>query len=243
MVVSPDYLSGLLAALYAPKTAAVTIAYNGRGDAGFWSRIAAAGLSWQFLPGVVFGAAHGLAHPCMGSTIAIRRETLTEIGGFATFADVLADDYAIGEAVAALGLEVAMPAMLVTHASTERNFGELWRHELRWGATVRDVVPIAYLTSVIAMPLPLGLLAIPVHPLPGLALAGVALLARLSAAMVADRRGGARTASLWLLPLRDCLTFMVFIASLTVRSVDWRGATLRMAQRGRISAQPELPFR
>jgi ceramide glucosyltransferase len=243
MVVGPNYLSGLLAALEAPGTGAVTLAYNGRGDAGFWSRIAAAGLSWQFLPGVVFGAARGLARPCMGSTIALRRETLVAIGGFAAFADVLADDYAVGEAVAALGLKVAMPAMLVTHASTERNFGELWRHELRWGATVRDVVPVAYLTSVIAMPLPLALLATPLHPLPGLALAGLALLARLSTAIIADRRGGVRTAPLWLLPLRDCLTFAVFIASLTVRSVDWRGATLRMAQRGRISAQPELPFR
>jgi ceramide glucosyltransferase len=243
MAVGPDYLPRLLAALDAPRTGAVTIAYNGRGDAGFWSRIAAAGLSWQFLPGVVFGAAHGLARPCMGSTIAMRRGTLAAIGGFAAFADVLADDYAIGEAVAALGLEVAMPAMLVTHASTERDFGELWRHELRWGATVRDVVPVAYAMGVIAIPFPLALLAIPVHPLPGLALSGLALLARLSAAIVADRRGGARTAPLWLLPLRDCLTFMVFIASLTVRSVDWRGATLRMAQRGRISAQPELPFR
>lgn len=243
MVVGPNYLSGLLAALDAPGTGAVTIAYNGRGDAGFWSRIAAAGLSWQFLPGVVFGAARGLARPCMGSTIAMRCETLAAIGGFAAFADVLADDYAIGEAVAALGLKVAMPGMLVTHASTERSFGELWRHELRWGATVRDVVPVAYLTSVIAMPLPLALLAIPLHPLPGLALAGLALLARLSAAIVVDRPGGTRTAPLWLLPLRDCLTFTVFITSLTVRSVDWRGATLRMAQRGRISAEPELPFR
>jgi len=243
MVVGPNYLSGLLLALDAPGTGAVTLAYNGRGDAGFWSRIAAAGLSWQFLPGVVFGAARGLARPCMGSTIAMRRETLAAIGGFAAFADVLADDYAIGEAVAALGLGVAMPAMLVAHASTERNFGELWRHELRWGATVRDVVPAAYLTSVIAMPLPLALLASPFHPLPGLVAAGLALLARLSAAIVADRRGGARTAPLCLLPLRDCLTFAVFIASLAVRSVDWRGATLRMAQRGRISAEPELPFR
>lgn len=243
MAVGPDYLSRLLAALDAPKTGAVTIAYNGRGDAGFWSRIAAAGLSWQFLPGVVFGAVHGLARPCMGSTIAMRRETLVAIGGFAAFADVLADDYAIGEAVAALGLKVAMPAMLVTHASAERSFGELWRHELRWGATVRDVVPVAYAMGVIAIPFPLALLAIPVHPLPGLALAGLALLARLATAIVADRRGGARTAPLWLLPLRDCLTLTVFIASLTVRSVDWRGATLRMAQRGRISAEPELPFR
>jgi len=243
MIVGSDYLARLLAALDAPQTGAVTIAYNGRGDAGFWSRIAAAGLSWQFLPGVVFGAARGLARPCMGSTIAMRRETLAAIGGFAAFADVLADDYAIGEAVAALDLKVAMPGMLVTHASTERSFGELWRHELRWGATVRDVVPAAYLTSVIAMPLPLALLATPLHPLPGLALTGLALLARLSTAIVADGRGGARTASLWLLPLRDCLTFTVFIASLTARSVDWRGATLRMAQRGRISAEPELPFR
>jgi len=243
MIVGPDYLSRLLAALDAPKTGAVTIAYNGRGDAGFWSRIAAAGLSWQFLPGVVFGAAHGLARPCMGSTIAMRRETLATIGGFAAFADVLADDYAIGEAVAALGLEVTVPKMLVTHASSERNFAELWRHELRWGATVRDVVPVAYAMGVIGIPFPLALLAIPVHPLPGLALAGLALLARLATAIVADRRGGARTAPLWLLPLRDCLTLTVFIASLTVRSVDWRGATLRMAERGRISAEPELPFR
>jgi len=243
MTVNPDYLSRLLAALDMPRTGAVTIAYNGRGDAGFWSRIAAAGLSWQFLPGVVFGSARGLARPCMGSTIAMRRETLTAIGGFATFADVLADDYAIGEAVAALGLEIAMPAMLVTHASTERNFGELWRHELRWGATVRDVVPVAYLTSVIAMPLPLALLATPVLPLPAALLASLAFLVRLAVVIVADRRTGARTAPLWLLPLRDCLTFTVFIASLTVRSVDWRGATLRMAQRGRISAEPELPFR
>jgi len=243
MVVGPNYLSGLLAALDAPKAGAVTIAYNGRGDSGFWSRIAAAGLSWQFLPGVVFGAVRGMARPCMGSTIAMRRETLAAIGGFTAFADVLADDYAIGEAVAALGLEIAMPAMLVTHASTERNFGELWRHELRWGATVRDVVPVAYLTSVIAMPLPLALLATPVLPLPAALLASLAFLVRLAVAIVADRRTGARTAPLWLLPLRDCLTFTVFIASLTVRSVDWRGATLRMAQRGRISAEPELPFR
>jgi len=243
IVVGPDYLSGLLAALDAPATGAVTLPYNGRGDAGFWSRVAAAGLSWQFLPGVVFGAARGLARPCMGSTIAMRRATLAAIGGFAAFADVLADDYAMGEAIAAQGLKVAMPAMLVTHASTERSFGELWRHELRWGATVRGVVPAAYATSVIAMPLPLALLATPAHPLAGLALAGLALLARLVAAVVADQRGGTRTASLWLLPLRDCLTFAVFVASLAVRSVDWRGATLKMVERGRILAEPELPFR
>jgi len=239
MVAPRDYLAGLLAALDRPGTGAVTLAYNGRGDAGFWSRIAAAGLSWQFLPAATFGVAHGLARPCMGSTIAMRRGTLAAIGGFRAFADVLADDYAIGEAVAAQGLRVVMPPMLVTHASIERDFGELWRHELRWGATVRDLVPLAHAMSVIGIPLPLALLAIPFHPLPGVAAAGVALLARLAVARVADRRAGARPAPYWLLPLRDCLTFAILIASLTARSVDWRGATLRMEQDGRIAAEPE----
>ena len=240
MVARPTYLAGLLAALDRPGTGAVTLIYHGRGDAGFWSRLAAAGLSWQFLPGAVFGAAHGLARPCMGSTIAMRRGTLAAIGGFQAFADVLADDYAIGEAVAAQGLEVTMPPMLVAHASIERSLGELWRHELRWGATVRDVVPLAYMMGVIGIPFPLALLALPMHPLLGFIFAALALLARLLVALAADRVAGTRTAPLWLLPVRDCLTFAVFVASLTVRSVDWRGATLRMEKHGRISAKAEI---
>jgi ceramide glucosyltransferase len=241
MVVGPGYLAMLLAALDQPGTGAVTLAYNGRGDAGWWSKLAAAGLSWQFLPGAVFGAATGLAHPCMGSTIALRRETLTAIGGMRAFADVLADDYAIGQSVAALGLNVVVAPLLVTHASTERDFAALWRHELRWGATVRDLVPTSYALGVIAMPLPLALLAMAIHPVAGVACAALALVARTGAATIADRLGNARTAPLWLLPLRDCLTFVVFIASWVVRSVDWRGATLRMETQGRVSAVPEVP--
>lgn len=239
IAVSPDYLARLLRALDAPEVGAVTAAYHGRGDAGFWSRVAAAGLSWQFLPGAIVGSRYGLARPCMGSTIAMRRETLAAIGGFDAFADVLADDHAIGAAVAARGLAVAMPPMLVTHASAERGFGELWRHELRWGATVRDLVPGAYLAGMVAMPLPLALLALPIHPWPGVFLIVFALLTRIWVAGVADDEARARTAPLWLLPLRDCLTFVVFIASLWVRSVDWRGARLRMEQDGQISAEPE----
>ncbi len=242
MAARPDYLAGLLSALDRPGVGAVTLAYHGRGDGGFWSRVAAAGLSWQFLPGAVFGAAHRLARPCMGSTIATRRAMLAAIGGFRAFADVLADDYAIGEAIAARGAVVALPPMLVTHASTERDFGELWRHELRWGATVRDVVPAAYIMGVIALPLPLALCDIPFHPLLGLTAAAFALVVRLGVAYLADRQAGERTAPLWLVPVRDCLTFAVFVASLWVRSVDWRGATLRMEKHGRIAAEPETPL-
>lgn len=243
MVAAPDYLSRVLDALDTPGVGVTTCLYHGRGDAGFWSRVGAAGLSYQFLPGAVFGVALGLAKPCMGSTIAIRRETLDRIGGFARFADVLADDYAIGEAVHALGLKVTVPPMLVTHASTERSLAELWRHELRWGATVRGVVPGAYIGSVIGMPFPLALLGaaiVPAH-LIGLAIAAMALIMRVLAVLTIDRRTGLRATPLWLLPVRDCLTFAIFVASFFTASVDWRGQRLKMGDDGRVSADPETP--
>ena len=239
MVAPRDYLTQLLDALDVPGVGAVTLAYGGRGDAGFWSRVAAAGLGWQFLPGVVFGSVRGLARPCMGSTIAMRRDTLAAIGGFAAFADVLADDHAIGSAVAALGLRVEVPPLLVIHASAEPDLPALWRHELRWGATVRDLQPVGYVLGVIAMPLPVAVLALPFHPLSGLVAMLCALASRVAVAVTADRIAGRRTAPYWLLPLRDGLTFTVFVASLVTRSVDWRGATLRMEPHGRVSAEAE----
>jgi len=245
MVAGDDYLTQVVAALDKPGTGAVTLAYNARGDLGLWSRLGAAGLSWQFWPGAVLGSVWRLAQPCMGSTIALRRSTLEKIGGFAPFADVLADDHAIGMAVKRLGLDVTVAPVLVTHASTEPSLAALWRHEIRWGATVRDVEPVGYVLSVIAMPLPLAFLVMlahgPVEPglVPGLVIA--ALLARLGLAWVADRVGGSRSLGLWWLPLRDVLSFMVFCASLTTRSVDWRGSTLKLQPNGRILAEPESP--
>ena len=239
IVATPDYLARVLAALDAPGVGAVTVLFRGRGDAGFWSRLGAAGLSYQFLPGAGFAVALGLAHPCLGSTIALSRATLDAIGGFARFADVLADDYAIGEAIRALGLKVAVPPLLVTHASAETSFAELWRHELRWGATVRDVVPVAYAASVIGMPLPLALLGTLMLPAPvaGGILVLVALVCRVLLARTIDSQVGTKTASIWLLPLRDCLTLVVFVAAFFTRSIDWRGRRLRMTADGRMAAR------
>ena len=157
IAVAPDYLRRVIAALGEPGVGAVSCLYAGRGDAGFWSALAAAGISWQFLPSVLVGMALGRARPCMGSTIAMRRETLDAIGGFERFTDRLADDHAIGEAVRALGLTIAIPAMLVTHANIERSLAEHFRHELRWAVTIRGLDPLGHLGSVVTHPFALAL--------------------------------------------------------------------------------------
>ena len=235
----PDYVARLLDTLDRPDVGVVTCAYRGRGDAGLWSRLGAAGVSYQFMLGLVFGVTNRLAAPCMGSTIALRRETLDAIGGFRRFADVLADDFAIGEAVRGLGLTVALPPMLVVHAFDETSLTALWRHELRWGATVRDVAFWPYVGIVIGLPLPTALLGALYRPAVGLALAALALAARYLVVRSVDHAVGERVAPFWMAPAHDFLSFGLYVASFFVRSVAWRGATLRMTDHGRILAATE----
>ena len=241
MAVQRDYLATLIAALDRPRVGAVTCLYRGRGDAGFWSRLGAGGLSYQFLPNATFATAIGqIGDACMGSTIALRRETLEAAGGFAALVDVLADDHALGKKVRAQGLDIAIPPMLLTHGSDETGFADLWRHELRWAATVRGLTPpLAYAGSLITFPFPLAVIGALFHPAAGVALALVALITRIVVAGVVDSVAGCSTVSKWLLPARDFLSLAIFVASYTARSVDWRGTRLTMGPDGRIAAETE----
>ncbi len=245
MAAPGDYVTRVAAALAQPGVGAVTCAYRGRGDAvgsgAGWSRFAAAGLSYQFAPSVVTSWALGVGGACMGSTIALRRRTLDAIGGFEAFADVLADDHAIGAGVRALGLSVRpVPRMVLAHGCVERSAGAVWRHELRWAATVRGVNLPGHLGSLLTHPLALALLAVPLMPRAGCAAAVLALAARWSLAAIVDAWVGEPSAPRWWLPARDLFSFAVFVASFFARSVDWRGATLRMDSDGRVTAEPEL---
>lgn len=236
MVAPADYLRRVTQALAQPGVGAVTCVYRGRGDAGFWSMIGAAGLSYQFLPNVLASIAIDAGDVCMGSTIALRRSTLDRIGGFERFADILADDHAIGAAVREIGLDVAIAPIVVTHASTERSFLALARHELRWAATLRDLNPAGFVGMIAMMPVPFAVLSLIFEP--GLwtaMLLASAIAARMVAAHGIDRMVRARTAPLILLPVRDLLSFGICVASYFVRKVDWRGERLRMAAEGRIS--------
>ena len=239
IAVAPDYLARILDALDRPGVGLVSCLYRGRGDAGFWSRFGAAGLTYQFIIGVVIAVAYKLADPCMGSTIALRRATLDRTGGFARFADTLADDHAIGQAVIALGLTLSVPPMFVTHAFEETSLAALWRHEVRWHATVRGVAFWSYVGVIVALPLPLACLASLYAPTIGLMLIFAALIARFVVVRTVDAAVGERVAPYWMVPGHDLMSFAVYIAGFFVRSVDWRGATLTMKDDGRIAAATE----
>jgi len=229
--VTPGYLARIVAALSDPEAGAVTCYYRGVARAGGASRLAAMGVSYGFLPGVILGVALGLATPCMGSTIVLRRALLAEIGGFEALSDVLMDDYDIGRAVRARGLRVILPPFLVDHGCSEARLSEVIAHETRWAVTVRTIDPGGHVGSVVTHALAWALIG---TALLGGAPAGwaavvLALLARLWLKSRIDRAAGSSSGPALLLPLRDIMSFAIFCGSLFARAVYWRGERFRVS--------------
>ena len=234
-IVAPrDHLAQCVAALGADGVGLVTCLYRGEPQTNFWSRLAAGAIDWHFTPSVLVGLATGLAHPCFGSTIALRRETLEAIGGFTAFADQLADDYAVGAAVRGLGLTIALPPLVVGHLCQETSFDELWRHELRWARTIRLVDPVGFFGSGVTHAVPLALLGAAFSGFDAVTLAvlALALAARvwLQRNMMHYLHAGSR--DLALLVVRDLLSFVLFLASFFALRVKWRSFDYTVAPGG-----------
>ncbi len=232
--VASDYLQRLAAALARPGVGLVTCLYRGRPMAGLWSRLGAMGVDYGFLPNVVTGVTLGLARPCIGATIALRRATLQAIGGFVAIKDQLADDYALGEAVRGRDSKVALADFAVGHAHGEETFGELWRRDLRWARTIRSLDPLGYIGLAVSFPLAWSLLALLADDFALVAaiLAVAALLCRLTLQDEVDHRFPGVAHALWLAPLRDVLGFAIFIVSLFPGQVRWRGRDYSMGEDG-----------
>ncbi len=240
IAVGPKWLTQVTAALARPGVGIVTCLYTGepaKDGHKLWSSLAAMGTSYTFLPNVVLGTSLGLAAPCFGSTIALKRQTLDEVGGFAAFADHLADDYEMGRAVRAQGYTLAIPAMGVAHTAAENSAGELLRHELRWTRTIRMVNPAGHVGSIVTHGFAFALMSAVFLDFNAgsLAILGVALAARLFLKARIDGIFGTRAGPYWLLPLRDLLSFAVFVASLFGETVHWRGAHFAVEPSGAMS--------
>ena len=234
IAVERDYMSKIIATLHLPDVGAVTCLYRGVAQGGVWARLASMGIDYHFLPNVLVGLRLGLARPCFGSTIVLRRETLAAIGGFGAFVDCIADDYAIGEAVRALGMKVAIPSLVLAHACAERSAAELLRHELRWARTVRAVNPFGHAGSIVTYPLAFALLgaSLTSFGLVGMTMIAAAISCRLVLQVQVDHTLQVSSKRWWLGPTRDLLAFAIHVQSFFVDVVSWRGQRYKVRADG-----------
>jgi len=232
----PTTLAAMATALADPAIGIVSCLHAGRGEGGFWSRLAAMDISYRFIPSVMLSHRTGLAHPVLGPMMAVRADTLADIGGLERFADELADDFELGRSVRERGLKVAITGPVIVHGCSERGPLAVFRHELRWSLTIFTIDRPGFAGSLITHVLPLAVAAAAVlgFSWPGVALIAAAWLARIGIKGRIDRIAGFSAGPAWWLPLRDILSLAIFFTTFFANRVDWRGARFTVTTDGKL---------
>jgi ceramide glucosyltransferase len=227
--VGPDYLRTVVTELQRPGTGLVTCLYRGVPAQTLGSRLEAFGISTDFVPGVL--AARQIErgmHFGLGSTLAFRKYDLEAISGFEGIADYLADDYELGRRIAKKGRRVELSHTVVETHLPAYDLAGFFRHQVRWARTIRTARPAGYAGLLLTFTLPWAALTVALAPHTSWAWAlfAAALVARLSSALVSGMvvlHDKELLRWLWLLPLRDFVAVVVWVAGCAGRKVMWRG--------------------
>lgn len=232
--VEPDYLRRVTAPLTDSRVGMVTCLYRGVPGATLSSALEALGISTDFCASVLAALqVEGGIRFGLGSTLAFRRAELEKIGGFASFVDYLADDYELGKRIAGLGLTVKLSDVVVETYLPPYRVREFFAHQLRWARGVRDSRAGGYLGLVFTFGLLWALLALAASggSIWACAALAVTLFLRLAVAFVV---GGSVLGDrqvlkyAWLIPLRDLVAAVIWVASLGGHTVTWRGDRFRL---------------
>ena len=200
-----------------------------------WSLLGSLFINEWFIPSVRVAAICGSRSFAFGATIALRRETLAQVGGFAAIANQLPDDYRLGELTRRRGLRTVLSEAEVETCVDETNLNGLLQHELRWLRTIRTVQPFGYALGVITFAVPVACIG---SVLAGgsavtLAMVGITAGARLMINST-PRKSRSPLAQLWLVALNDFVGFGLWCWSFATRRVHWRRACYRVARDGTI---------
>ncbi len=240
IVVGPRYLRTLTALLGSPGVGAVTCLYYGIGGEELWTRLSALAINVQFLPQAIAAVSLGLAKPCCGATIAMRRSMLDRIGGFGALSDVLADDHAIGLAVRSAGYDVITAPHLVGHRCFEGSLLQLVRHQIRVARTIKSIYPLAYAGTIVTHPWPLSLLALLSGSSAAFMVVIAVLLSRILLCGCVEWRFNLPRQNYWLVPVHDLIAFVIYVTSFFGATVYWRGADYRVTSDGTLVEGQDL---
>ena len=236
--VAPDDVARTVALFEDPGVGCVSNLFVGTGARDLGARVESLHLLTFVVPGNVLAAWNGT--PCVvGKSMALPRAVHDAIGGFAAFGDVLAEDQAIGLAVAEAGFRVVLSPVVVANVVERRTIARALDRQVRWGKIRFAFSKALFAGEVLLNPFPVALLAallaVPgrspwATPLSSLAL--VALLLRTLQASLLGRLCGTplRPADLLVMPLKDLLQLRTQLVPFVSREVVWHGHRARIGK-------------
>lgn len=234
VMVEPDYLVRLVPELTAPGVGCVTCLPRPVGVETSGAKLVALHYATVYLPQWMIAQRTTGIRFAIGMTMAVRREVLAGMGGFAPFADAMADDYELGSRTAAQGWRVVVPAYLLDTIIAAESLGAAYSRLLRWKRTIRHCRPRDFAGLIFTHPLPWSLLLAAVWPaawpVPLAVLALRSLLAwHLNARVV--RCPEWRT-MVWLLPVQDLVEWLTFLGAYLGNTIVWGGRRYRIRRNG-----------
>jgi len=237
--VEPDYLQKVISPLSDPRVGLVTCPYRGDTTSPFPALLESLIINTSFIPQVLVSSQVEETTYAFGATIAVKRQCLNQIGGFAAIADYLADDYYLGYLITRAGYRARIVPHVVSTSPGITTMKDLFYHQLRWARTQHNCRPAGHFGTLVTYGTVwavLGLLLFRSSPLIqvlSLTTLGIRLL---SAGIVGGFRLKAALTlkALWLVPLADLFSFIVWCTSLGGNTVRWREHTFRIQRDGRM---------
>lgn len=234
--VPPDFLSNVVEPLRQPEVGLVNCFYRLANPATLAMQWEAVAINADFWSQVLQSGSLKPMDFALGAVMATRRELVQRIGGFRALVDCLADDYQLGHRIAGLGYRVLLSSVVVDCWSHPMGWRAVWTHQLRWARTIRVCQPVPYFFSILSNPTLWPLLWLALRSSPAsLAIAAGGLLLRLGTARDLHRRLTGSAPGLGqacLVPLKDSLQFVIWLAAFVGNRIEWRGQRLRLRRDG-----------
>jgi ceramide glucosyltransferase len=183
----------------------------------------------------------------IGKSLLIERKSLDAVGGFAYFADVLAEDYWLGETFIKHGFSVRCNSLWIDTIRETSTINNFFNRMGRWAKLRFNLVRPVYLLEILFNPLALVLLFLPLLKTSALPLILIVVFVRVAVEYLvffainhADRRRFAIILALFPATLvKDLLMLFVYFIPFFSTTVSWRGNTIRIGKKTRITFNQE----
>ena len=243
--VEKDYLLRMVQTLKDPHVGLASCIYLGTAHEGaaLASQLDAVGKSVEMSSGVLVADMLEGTKFALGATMAVRKKSFQEVGGFEELGQFYADDFVIGNRLAAQGTGVRMATYIIRLMVQDSPFWLSFRNQLRWMQSTRRSRPWGHLGSGLTFAMPFGLLGLVWGLLSGHAVLGLVWLG----AMVVNRwlQAGAILGALgdpdifynaMIYPLRDLLGFGLWLGSYGGENFYYRGKIYKLKDGGRVES-------
>ncbi|MGQ9599230.1 MAG: bacteriohopanetetrol glucosamine biosynthesis glycosyltransferase HpnI [Anaerolineae bacterium] len=236
MRATPEYLQRVVSPLADEQIGLVTCPYRGESALNLAAGLEALHMGVTFLPSVVVARKFLDMRFAMGATVVLRRRDLVRLGGFASMANYLADDYQLGARIASLGLKVHLSSYVMACVLGASSFREQWHREVRWMRCSRVSRPREYPGLILSFSTPLAMVWILTTGFEpsNLQVLLVSLALRWTVAWLVSGWTGDSEARRWLLwlPIRDILTALTWCVGGLGRRIVWRGEEFELRPGG-----------